>query len=167
MRIFLIGYMGSGKSTVGSLLAKSLAQPFLDTDQEIEHLERKSIAQIFADHGESYFRHLENKVITGIIEQHQTIVVSTGGGLPCSEEMIHTLLSHGAVVYLECDASILYQRITTDSKLRPLAAPNEQQLREHLASRQGYYSRAHHIINVGSAPDKIVHELATVLSQLS
>ncbi|MGB4372095.1 MAG: shikimate kinase, partial [Halanaerobiales bacterium] len=85
MLIALIGFMGSGKSSVGRELARRLAYSFIDTDQEIERKSRMTIPEIFKTYGEAYFRQLEEEVLVEIIENNKEMVLATGGGIILSE----------------------------------------------------------------------------------
>lgn len=147
--------MASGKTTVGRRLADLLSLPHVDTDQEIERREGRTVSRVFAESGETYFREREKEIAEKIISQREDAVVSTGGGFSCSEEILTTLLSSGIVVYLQCDSSTLFERIKNQPDMRPLASANEQQLAAHLSSREHFYKRAHLVVD-GSQPIEIV-----------
>jgi shikimate kinase len=155
--------MACGKSTIGAKLAESLGFPFIDTDQQIERNEGISISHIFAEQGEGHFRKREKEVIASIIQQYENVVVSTGGGLPCSDESIAALLNDGTVIYLECDTRTLFKRIAIQSAERPLAPSSEQELSLHLSPRLKYYARAHHIIDGSKDVENIVRQITDVL----
>lgn len=115
--IFLIGMMGSGKSTIGKALAEVSRCPFYDTDELIMHREGKSIRQIFEQGGERYFRALEQDVLAKL--PNSPCVVACGGGMPCFEGNMLLLKQKGWVVYLEVAVDLLYERIKQDTN-RPL-----------------------------------------------
>ena len=116
MKIFLIGMMGSGKSSVGKLLAKELNLPLIDIDKEIEKKENLSVTKIFNQKGEDYFRLIENK----ILKKCKTIsIVSCGGGLIINEDNRKFLKKNGLTFYLKSKVETLEKRLTNDKK-RPL-----------------------------------------------
>jgi shikimate kinase len=100
MLIFLIGFMGSGKTSIGKKLAKKMKYAFLDLDQEIEKQENLSISEIFEIHGEDYFRVLEKKVLVDLTQLSNT-VVSCGGGTPCHYNNIELINNAGISIYLQ------------------------------------------------------------------
>jgi shikimate kinase len=115
--IFLIGMMGSGKSTIGKAMARALNTPFYDTDELIAEQEGRSIHQIFEQDGERYFRALEQDVLAKL--PNSPCVVACGGGMPCFEGNMLLLKQKGWVVYLEVAVDLLYERIKQDTS-RPL-----------------------------------------------
>ncbi len=116
--IFLTGFSGSGKSTIGPLLANSLGYDFLDMDKEIEHLAGKTINQIFVEEGEAYFRALELRVLEGIVD-HGEQVVSLGGGLLQNDPCFSLITASGTLVYLHSSPEILAKRLSHKTD-RPL-----------------------------------------------
>ena len=149
--IFLIGMMGAGKSTVGSALAKELTIPFIDTDEQIVHLEGASVSEIFRLKGEAYFRVLEKKIIANLSKK--PCIVACGGGLPCYGKQMEVLKEKGTVVYLEGSPELLYKRIEKDLQ-RPLFTDfnTYQALFE---KRQTIYKQAHLSFSVdGQASDR-------------
>lgn len=116
--IALIGFMGSGKTTLGKLLAKSLDMKFVDIDRTISIREKKTIPEIFEEHGERYFRDLERKIIEEESKDNN-IVISTGGGAIIDNANIKNLKESSFVVFLDCDLMTIYERVK-NSKTRPL-----------------------------------------------
>lgn len=116
--IALIGFMGSGKTTVGKFLAKALEMKFIDIDKEIVKYEKRSIAEIFETDGEEYFRDLERSIISNESEKNN-IVISTGGGVIIDNKNIKKLKETSFVVYLDCDIDCIYNRVK-GKKHRPL-----------------------------------------------
>ena len=116
--IALIGFMGSGKTTVGKALARNLEMKFVDIDSEIIKLEKKSVNDIFKENGEEYFRELERKIIIKESKDNN-IIISTGGGVIVDNSNIKKLKETSFVVYLNCDIDCIYNRVK-NKKHRPL-----------------------------------------------
>lgn len=119
MRIYLIGFMGAGKSTLGPLLAKELGYSCIETDNLVERLAGKTIPDIFNIHGENYFRELEKQVLH-FTQLCEDTIICTGGGTPCYADNMEWMKQHGLTVYLSCDDEVLIQRIASNQKGRPL-----------------------------------------------
>jgi shikimate kinase len=141
LNIYLIGMMGSGKSTIGQVLAKRIGYGFLDTDASIERLTKQSISKIFAAVGEAEFRSIESQVLSEV-SAYTKLVVSTGGGIVVQQENWGSL-RQGVVVWLDVAENILWQRLVGD-KTRPLLQdPHPQaKLHEILESRRSRYGEA-------------------------
>lgn len=139
--VFLTGFMGTGKSTVGRALARRLGKPFLDSDAEIERRERMSVPQIFAERGEAAFRRAEAEVVAGLADRDA--VIALGGGTIVADVNYAVLHAHGPIVCLEASADEILRRVGHDAR-RPLlaGADREQRVRELLASRRDAYARA-------------------------
>ncbi|MCJ8342506.1 MAG: shikimate kinase [Cetobacterium sp.] len=116
--IALIGFMGSGKTTVGKILARYLDMKFIDIDRAICAREKKTIPEIFEEKGEDYFRRLERLIIEEESSENN-IVIATGGGVIIDNENIKNLKKTSYVVYLDCDVETIYQRVKRN-KNRPL-----------------------------------------------
>ena len=141
--IFLIGMMGSGKSSLAVALATALNIPVYDTDLEIEKLTGYSVSELFSEFGEAYFREQEKALIERLPEQ--AAVIACGGGLPCYGELMATLLERGSVIYLSAPTDVLYERLK-GSKDRPLL----QDLKSFallLEERKGVYEQANFMID--------------------
>ena len=117
--IILIGYMGSGKSTIGKEAAKLFNMEFLDTDALIEEQEGMTISELFAQKGEAYFRKKETEILQSLKQDSRTMVLATGGGLPMKEENQVLLKELGIVVYLKASIDTLVERLKGDTT-RPL-----------------------------------------------
>ena len=118
-RIILIGYMGSGKTTVGRALAKALGLQFYDLDWYIESRRRKTVAQIFAERGEEGFREIERNMLHEVAE-FENIVLSCGGGTPCFFDNIDYLNQQGDVIWLKASPEVLYKHLLMGKTERPL-----------------------------------------------
>jgi shikimate kinase len=156
--IYLIGFMGSGKTTVGRLLAKTLELPFIDTDSIIEEEEGVPIPEIFGEQGERYFRAKEGQVLRKLTKQYSSsgFVMSTGGGMPCNPRNIRYMREHGTVVYLKTGVDEILARVNEPME-RPVLHRLEKEgdpkeaIRSLLEKREHYYSKAD--ITVTSSKD--------------
>jgi len=117
--IILIGYMGSGKSTVGRKAARAVEYNFLDTDALIEKEEGMTIAKLFEEKGEPYFREKETETIRNLIAEPKGNIIATGGGLPMKESNAELLKELGTVIYLKAGTDTLMKRLSGDTA-RPL-----------------------------------------------
>ena len=120
MRIFLIGFMGSGKTHWGKQLAERLKLPFFDLDTVIVDDEKRSVPEIFAESGEEYFRIREQKMLEKIIDEQPGMVLSTGGGTPCFLNNIELMKKNGVVIWLNTHVEVLLQRLLKEKLDRPL-----------------------------------------------
>ena len=146
--IALVGYMGVGKSTVGHLLSQQLEFGFVDTDRLIEQREGKKVAEIFAEHGEPYFRALEVAITTEFESQRQ-IVISTGGGLVVNPANFASLRRHCLIVCLWASPEVIYERVRTQTHRPLLQSPDPLgKIREMLAVRRPHYLKADVIVGV-------------------
>ena len=122
MKIFLIGFMGCGKTHWGKLLSEKLNVPFFDLDDKIVEHKGKSIPDIFATDGEEQFRVVERDVLHLVSENHESFVMATGGGTPCFFNNIDYLKRQGTVVWINCSTDCLYHRLVDEKNKRPLIA---------------------------------------------
>lgn len=119
-RIFLIGFMGSGKTAMGKLLAKNLSLSFIDLDAYIENKYHKSISQIFEEEGEASFREKERACLYEVAD-FEDVVISTGGGTPCFFDNMDYMNSRGETIYLKLQPEHLQQRLSSSkTNVRPL-----------------------------------------------
>ena len=151
-RVILIGYMGSGKTTVGRALSKETGMMFYDLDWYIESRMRKTVAQIFAEKGEEGFRKIEYNMLHEVAE-FENVIISCGGGTPCFFDNMDYLNQQGDVVYLKCEPETLYKHLLMGKVERPLIkgkSPEEliAYITNHLAEREPFYSRAKHTLDV-------------------
>jgi shikimate kinase len=131
MTIFLIGFMGCGKSYVGQALADKLGFNFIDLDSEIEASAGKKIIDIFNDEGEAVFRTMETDTLHKIYKENT--VISTGGGTPCFADNMSWMKSRGLTVFLNPSIDIISDRLKTEKSQRPLiAAVPDDELKNHI-----------------------------------
>lgn len=171
MRIFLTGFMGSGKSYTAQRLAARLGYPFLDLDDWIEEVAQKTIAEIFQAEGEGGFRELERMTLQQL-EQLPNLVLATGGGAPCHADNLAWMKAHGLVVYLRTPVDILFRRLRPEITHRPLLrGKDDDALRNFiegkLAERQGCYEQAHVIIDQAEADCDLAELIFQQVSQIT
>lgn len=138
-RIAIIGFMGSGKTTSGKILAESIGYKFIDLDREIEKEMSKSISQIFAENGESYFRKLESIKLFELSKMNE-VVLSCGGGIVELEKNRDLLRTNFFVVYLNTPWELLWKRIKNDPK-RPKAKGSEEEVKKLFLKRKPLYEK--------------------------
>ena len=145
--IIFIGYMGSGKSTIGKEVAKLFDIEFFDTDALIEEQEGMTISELFAQKGESYFRRKETEVLQSLKQHSRTMVLATGGGLPVKEENQVLLKELGTVVYLKASIDTLEERLKEDTQ-RPLLKEGDlrKKIETMLAVRNPVYEKVADVI---------------------
>ena len=171
-RIILIGYMGSGKTTVGRQLAKRLGLMFYDLDWYITNRMRRTVAQIFEESGEEGFRKIEHAMLHEVAE-FEDVVLSCGGGTPCFFDNMDYLNRMGETVYLKASPEVLYAHLKMGKSVRPLLlnkTPEEVEefVKEQLAQREPYYSKAKHTldVNVLDTYDKIKISVEKIIKML-
>ena len=145
--IILIGYMGSGKSTVGKKAAKAMEYTFLDTDELIEQEEGMEIARLFEEKGEPYFREKETKMIQTLLAKPKGNIIATGGGLPMKEGNAELLKQLGMVIYLKAETDTLLERLSGDTA-RPLLKNGDlrEKIETMLAVRGPVYEKTADVI---------------------
>jgi shikimate kinase len=146
MRIYLIGYMGSGKSKTAEALSKFLKIPFVDTDELIERETGKKISEIFEKEGEDKFRIIERSVLHSTLSK-DNLIIATGGGMPCCFDNMEWMNKNGITVYLEANSGLIFNRLATSKTERPLLKGlNDialmEQISGHLALRIPFYKQA-------------------------
>ena len=166
MKIVLVGYMGSGKSTIGRLLSKKLNINFIDLDDYIERQLEKSISTIFEEHGEIYFRKMEHNFVKELMSKKDSFILSTGGGTPCYSQNMEVINSKSInVFYLKLSIAALVERLTLEKEHRPLiknieTAEMPEFIGKHLFERSYYYQQATNSISCDNkTPDQVVEEI--------
>ena len=151
IRIFLIGYMGAGKTTLGKAFARAMGLTFVDLDWYIEERFHKTIGQIFAERGEEGFRELEKRMLHEAGD-FENVVISVGGGTPCFFDNIDYMNQAGETVFLDVDNRVLFRRLKVAKQQRPLLANKTDEelmtfIQEALQKRLPYYTKAKHVFN--------------------
>ena len=146
MKIFLIGFMGSGKTTLGRKLASRMNYEFIDLDHKLEQQAELSIAEYFSFFGEDSFRKLEADVLRKT-DYPENVIISTGGGLPCYFDNMDWMKANGKTVYLKLSPKTLAGRLESVKEERPLLQDKHGDaliafIEEKLADREGFYSQA-------------------------
>lgn len=145
-RVFLVGYMGAGKTTVGRLLAKRAGLTFIDLDHYIEGRYHKAVPAIFAEKGEEAFRDMERRMLHEVAE-FEDVLISTGGGSPCFFDNMAFMNTHGTTVYLKVSVEELANRLEVCKQNRPVLKNRSGEelrafIRENLEKRLPFYSQA-------------------------
>jgi shikimate kinase len=153
MKTTILGYMGSGKSTVAKLLAKALKLPFTDLDDYIEKKENCTIKVLFKEKGEIYFRLQESRYLKEVLEDSKPGIVALGGGTPCYANNMEMIKSFSKSYYLKGSIATICQRLRSEKSQRPLIASlNDAQLTEfvakHLFERRNFYEQASQTITI-------------------
>ncbi|HZH94941.1 MAG TPA: shikimate kinase [Flavisolibacter sp.] len=146
LRIFLIGFMGCGKTYWGQQLSAKLHIPFFDLDEKLVEKEGKPITEIFEE-GEEYFRLLEKDVLHLLTENHESFVMACGGGTPCFYNNIDYMKAKGITVWINCSVDCLHERLVKERSARPLVKDfTEEALRSYIikkgADRKIFYQQA-------------------------
>ena len=157
-RIIIIGYMGSGKTTVGHALSQELGLPFYDLDWYIETRMHRTVKQIFDEKGEEGFRKIEHDLLHEVAE-FEDVIISCGGGTPCFFDNIDYINRQGETVYLKCTTDVLYKHLKMGKTVRPLLlnkTPDEVKtfIEAQLKQREPFYAKAKHIVDVSLMDNK-------------
>ncbi|WP_106483971.1 shikimate kinase [Bacteroides sp. Marseille-P3684] len=151
-RIILIGYMGSGKTTLGNALARELGLPFFDLDWYIENRFCRTVTRLFEERGEEGFRRIEHEMLHEVAE-FEDVVIAAGGGTPCFFDNIDYMNRQAQTVYLKATPEVLFRHLLPGRQKRPLlAGKTDEEMRayiiESLARRAPFYERANYIFDV-------------------
>src|ERR1700757_414652 len=168
MVVFLIVMPACGKTSIGKRLAKKLQFTFVDLDHHLADKENKSVATIFSEKGENFFRELETKYLKEISNTSTNTIISVGGGTPCFHSNLQFMLSAGTVFYLDTSAETLFLRLKEDTKRPMFYGLTEEQIKEKinllLQQREVFYLQAHHTINTSHKSDgAIVEEMNSII----
>ncbi|MDC1195612.1 shikimate kinase [Flavobacteriaceae bacterium] len=172
MIVVLLGYMGSGKSTVGQILAKNLDFNFLDLDHYIEQNQKVTISEIFKAKGEIVFRKLESEAVKHLCSQSDKLVLALGGGTPCYADTMSFLVQHPNVITVALNISVknLSERLVKEKASRPLIANIKDEdisefIAKHLFERSFFYNQAEISIQTDSL--SIAEIVATIDSKIT
>jgi shikimate kinase len=169
MIVFLIGMPACGKTSIGKRLAKRLQFTFLDLDHHLADKENKSVATIFSEQGENFFRELEAKYLKEISNTSTNTIISVGGGTPCFHNNLSFMLSTGTVFYLNTSVETLFLRLKEDTKRPMFLNLKQEQIKEKITSllqqREAFYLQAHHTVNTSHKSDEaIVEEMSWIIA---
>lgn len=157
-RIFLIGYMGAGKTTLGKAFSRELGLTFIDLDWYIEERFHKTVQQLFSERGEQGFRELERKMLHEVAE-FEDVVISAGGGTPCFFDNMDYMNACGDTVFLQVEPEVLFRRLKVAKQQRPLLANKSDEelmnfICEALRKRHPFYSQAKLLFRADELEDK-------------
>ncbi len=161
MKIFLIGYMGCGKSTIGRMLAQRLGFGFLDMDSEVERISGMTVGELFSARGEDEFRRLEREVLARVAGRDGNLVVATGGGVPCFFDNMEVMNRSGLTVYFKMSPEKLASRLERGKRKRPLLRDKSAEeltgfIRENLGRREARYAEAKLVIDGDGVTDEYI-----------
>lgn len=165
--IVLIGFMGTGKTAVGTRLAQRMGREFVDTDKEIERITGMTIRDIFYKTGETRFRSEESLVVKRLADRTK-LVIATGGGAVINQENLELLKKNGVLVCLEAEPEDILRRVSKKRNTRPLLKKNVNvnDIRQMLQEREEYYRQADiHVETSGLEPDEIVKRILQKLNE--
>lgn len=168
-KIFLIGFMASGKTTVAKALQPLLPNyRLVNTDDYIERRYKTTIPQLFATRGEEYFRIKENQALKLLTASTRIMLIATGGGTPCTTNAMDIMNGNGITIYLKTDAQTLTQRLLNEQHNRPLVqqlnnAELLQFVTQKLADRESYYRQATHTIDANLPVNEIVQLITNLV----
>ena len=171
MKIILLGYMGSGKSTIGKALANELNLSFIDLDHTLEKQMGMTISDFFEASGELKFRRLENEVLNSVLAENNQMILSTGGGTPCYGNNLQLMKSapNAKVFYLKASIKTLTERLLSEKDTRPLIQSiGDKDLPEfigkHLFERSNFYLQADYVVDIDhKSVETIVKEMVELL----
>jgi shikimate kinase len=169
MKIVLLGYMASGKSSIGKKLSKRLTMNFIDLDDYIIGKEKLSIAEIFKQKGEIYFRNIENKYLKEILSKNDDFILALGGGTPCYANNMELIKDRATTsVYLQGGVATMVKRLIEKKAKRPIIASLDEDkipefVAKHLFERRFFYEQAKMTIKID---DKTKTEIAKELAEL-
>lgn len=165
--IFLLGYMGSGKSMLGGRLAQILDKDCIDTDDTIEARAGMTITEIFSQVGEAGFRNLEKQFLEELVP-HPPSIISTGGGMPCYNEGLGLMKATGILIYLEASIDVLVDRLWQEKHKRPLLSHLNDKatlfefVNRHLSERQACYQKSDYTVNAHLDADQLIEKLMLI-----
>lgn len=168
MKIVLLGYMASGKSAVGKILAKKMDLQFIDLDDFIEEKEQLSISEIFKTKGEIYFRRVEEIYLQELLNLSENFIISLGGGTPCYGNNMNLIHEKAISFYLKASINTIFDRLKHETSQRPLVASVglehlKEYIAKHLFERSNFYDKATFTVSVDG---KNLNEIVEKIDQL-
>jgi shikimate kinase len=162
--IILTGFMGTGKTTLGQLLAKKIGYEFIDTDAQIEEQIGQTIAELFQTKGEAAFRKLEADLVKKLVTEH-SLVIATGGGLVLNPENVIELSRTGQIFCLTASAEEILRRVEKQGDTRPLLQEEDplQKIITLLQQRDHVYQQFPQISTTGTTPEKLVEQILSLI----
>lgn len=169
-KVILIGYMAVGKTTIAKLLSEKMGVKYVDLDDLIEKKTNLTVAELFKQKGEIYFRKVEHEVFKEVIQNDDNLIISTGGGTPCYDNNYLFLNGNNNIsIYLNASLSIILDRLKSEKITRPLVAnQSQEELKEfvakHLFERSYFYNQATFKVAIDNKlPEVIVEEILQLL----
>ncbi|MFT5253932.1 MAG: shikimate kinase [Flavobacteriales bacterium] len=170
-KIVLLGYMGSGKSTIARGLSKLLQVQFVDLDQYIEEKTNLSVSALFEQRGEIYFRKIEHESFLALLSSQESMIISLGGGTPCYANNHELLKQEGVTsIYLKASITTLFKRLSFNKSKRPLIADKtNEEMKEfiamHVFERSFYYNQAkHNVIVDDKSIEETINDIVVLLT---
>lgn len=163
--IVLIGFMGTGKSTVGTRVAQRLKRRFVDMDRQIERVVGMTVSEIFKRYGEIRFRS-EEKLVAQKLAHESGLVIATGGGVVLEQVNLGTLSQNGIIICLEAAPNEIFERVNRKKGTRPLLKKDLQikDIEEMLKARESLYAQAEYRVNTsGKSPEQVANEIIEIL----
>ena len=153
VRIFLTGYMGAGKTTLGKAFARQMNIPFVDLDWYIEERFHKTVGELFTERGETGFRELERNMLHEVAE-FENVVISTGGGAPCFFDNMDFMNRTGKTVFLDVHPDVLFRRLRVAKQQRPILQGKEDDELKAFIVQALFYHQAQYIFNADELEDR-------------
>lgn len=168
MKIVLLGYMASGKSAVGKILAKKMNLQFIDLDDFIEGKEQLTISELFKTKGELYFRKVEGIYLQELLNLSENCIISLGGGTPCYGNNMDFISKNAISFYLKASINTIFERLKHETSQRPLVASIglnnlQEYIGKHLFERTVFYSKANFSVSVDN---RNLEEIVQVIEEL-
>ena len=173
MKLFLVGYAGSGKSTFAKMLSRRLACRYVDTDKHVEQMVGASVADIFFYEGEEYFRRSEREALESVAQGDDNLIIATGGGLPTWSDNMEWMNREGVTIYLRRSAEQILGRLSDYGReKRPLFRGKSDEellefMRSQMAERETYYAKSQIVVECTSMSDEAaVDYIANIVTNL-
>ncbi|MFD2618308.1 shikimate kinase [Terrilactibacillus laevilacticus] len=164
--IYLTGFMGAGKTTIGAKLGSNCHLPVVDTDQFIVQTYKQTISEMFQLHGEPYFRKAEESILTNLSKRTAPTIVTTGGGIIMSKQNRQKMKQSGIIIYLHCDFNVIMQRLQQDHSRPLLQQHNRKSFSELFLTRLKHYLECDYVIDTTyKSVSTIVKEICFILNR--